>query len=46
MFPDAQHEILMERPPVRARFFAVMEEFLGEALAGATQEAVATTTLG
>jgi hypothetical protein len=36
----------MERPPVRARFFAVMEEFLGEALAGTVQEADATTTLG
>ncbi len=46
VFPDAQHEILMERPPVRARFFALMEEFLGEALAGAAQEAVATNSLG
>ena len=41
VFPDAQREILMERPPVRARFVALVKEFLGEALAGTPQEAVA-----
>lgn len=29
-FPDARHEILMERPAVRARFFEVLEAFLAE----------------
>lgn len=32
-FPDARHEVLMERPPVRERFFATFEAFLAEALA-------------
>ena len=31
-FPDARHEVLMERPPVRERFFATFEAFLAEAL--------------
>ena len=30
MFPDAQHEILIERPPVRAHFFRELEGFLAE----------------
>ena len=29
-FPDARHEVLMERPPVRERFFAAFEAFLAE----------------
>ena len=30
VFPDAQHEILIERPPVRAHFFRELEGFLAE----------------
>jgi lysophospholipase len=29
-FADARHEVLMERPPVRERFFAAFEAFLAE----------------
>lgn len=30
VFPDARHEVLMELPPVRERFFATFEAFLAE----------------
>ncbi|HVG09705.1 MAG TPA: alpha/beta hydrolase, partial [Thermoanaerobaculia bacterium] len=32
LFKDAEHEVMMEVPAVRERFFAEVEGFLGEAL--------------
>jgi lysophospholipase len=41
-FPEARHEILIERPAVRERFFEAFEAFVAESLAGAPAVEVAS----